>query len=238
MSMSGHFTFDDVDVYHEEAALFEPGCWLNTSCVHFGLRLLEHERYYLDGGGKDRMLIFDPSQVSFIRFQLETEEELSDFREGNDVDGMRWLLVPVNNSKSLFESGSHWSFMAYHVPSSTGIHLDSMRGNNDEVAKGLLEKLNLTVSVKLRKEPKFVALSPSICPQQQDGCNCGVFLLLFADCLARAVLQGGDDSVISTVENALIAGNSEVWNTVLKDIDGKSPRAYREAIVEKMKGLW
>lgn len=237
--MSKHFSFDDVDVYREDAALFGPGCWLNTNCIHFGLRLIEHESYFLDSGGKGAVLIFDPSQVSFVRFQLETEEEMDDFRKGNDVDNARWLFIPVNNCQSLFESGSHWSFMAYHVPSSTGIHLDSMRGNNNDVAREILGKLNQTVSIKLRKEPKFVSLPTSICPQQQDGCNCGVFTLLFADCLARAILTGNVDSTSDIVtEDTLVTGNLEAWASVLKDIDEKSPMVYREVIVEKMNSLW
>ena len=130
-----HFTYDDVDVYREDANLFLPGRWLNTNCVHFGLRLLEHESFYLDGKGKDSILIFDPSQVSFIRFQLESDEEMADFRGGNNVDSVRWIFAPVNNNESLFEMGSHWSFMAYHVTSSTAIHFDSMRGNNADVAR-------------------------------------------------------------------------------------------------------
>lgn len=231
--MAEHFTYDDVDIYKEDAALFLPGRWLNTNCVHFGLRLLERQSHYVDGGGKGSLLMFDPSQVSFIRFQLESEDELSDFRVGNDVNSMRWVFIPVNNNASLFETGSHWSFLAYHVPSSTAIHLDSMRGANVEVAREIAKKMNLIVGIEMRKEPKFVSLSPSVCPQQHDGCNCGVYALLFADSVARVVLKGG-----TAKDDVLITGKEDVWTDLLKGIDGKSPQAYRDAVVETIKELW
>ena len=96
-----------------------------------------------------------------------------------------------------------------------------------------MKKMNLIVGIEMRKEPKFVSLSPSVCPQQHDGCNCGVYALLFADSVARVVLKGG-----TAKDDVLITGKEDVWTDLLKGIDGKSPQAYRDAVVETIKELW
>ena len=48
------------------------GRWLNTSCVSFLLRLLEKD-FFLTGQGKSRILLLDPSVVSFLRSNLKVK---------------------------------------------------------------------------------------------------------------------------------------------------------------------
>jgi hypothetical protein len=232
--MAKHFTYDDVDIYDEDVSLFSPGKWLNTNCIHFGLRVMEHEPFFIDGG-TDCIIALEPSIESFVRFQLETEEELDGFREGVDLDSKRWVFVPVNSHTSILQTGSHWSLLAYHVPSSTGIHMDSMNGANNQQATDLMNKLNKIVSAKSRKEPTFISLPPSVCPQQQDSFNCGVYLLLLTNSLARSIVASKDSAV--DYDDNLVGGTPEVWTSVFAGIVSSSAGAYRSDMLKKIEHL-
>ncbi len=228
-----HFDFDEVDMYPEDVALFGPGQWLNTSCVGFLLKLLEHQDWFVAGQGRKRILLLDPSVVSFLRFQLETQEELDDFREGNDIDTAEWVFLPVNNANSLLEAGSHWSMLAYHVKTSIGIHMDSMRGSNNGPARETLSKINSAVSSKTRGEPKFFPLSPSLCPQQQEGFNCGVYSALFAECLAQFVVSREPSDVATTLSKA----TDGLWREIFASFTPDTPDTARKAAITRAREL-
>jgi Ulp1 family protease len=228
-----HFEFVGVDVYPEDVALFEPGRWLNTPCVGFLLKLLEEKDFFVAGQGGRRILLLDPSVVSFLRFQLESEEELDDFREGNDIDGTEWIFLPVNNASSLLEAGSHWSLLAYHVNTSIGIHMDSMRGSNDGPAKEILTKINNTVSLKMRGEPQLLSLSPSVCPQQREGYNCGVYSALFAESVARFVISREP----AEITNALFTANDDLWKEIFAFVTPDTPEMVRNAALSRARKL-
>ena len=231
LEMTDHFVLDDCDMYREDLALFQPGRWLNTPCVHFLLLLFQKKDFFV--GGARRILVFDPSQVSFLRFQLESQEELDDFRTGNDVDSAEWILLPVNNAASCQEAGSHWSLLAFHVLTTTGIHLDSMRGSNDGQARELLSKINQTLSIKLRREPTFLSLSSSVCPQQQEGYNCGVYTALFAECVAKYAMF----CTSSEAMEALLKGELGVWKEIFSAITPESPSDTRKHAINRAQQL-
>ena len=139
----------------------------------------------------------------------------------------------MNNAESLREMGSHWSLLAYNVGTSIGIHMDSMRGSNNGPAGDILRKINSTVSQKIRREPRLLSLSPSVCPQQQEGYNCGIYSVLFAECLARFLLSRERIDVASTLSEA----NNCVWREIFAPITPDMPDTVRSTAISRARSL-
>lgn len=78
-------TFDDIDLYENDLRLFNDGCWLNDTCVSFGLKCAKKRS--LDGNldpsqlSKDRnkelinVDVWDASVVSFLLIQCDSPDE-------------------------------------------------------------------------------------------------------------------------------------------------------------------
>ena len=113
--------------------------------------------------------------------------------------------------------------------------MDSMNGANNQQATDLMNKLNKIVSAKSRKEPTFISLPPSVCPQQQDSFNCGVYSLLLANSLARSIVASKDSAV--DYDDNLVGGTPEVWTSVFAGIVSSSAGAYRSDMLKKIEHL-
>ncbi len=90
-----------------DAMLLEPPGWLNDSCIlHLFLRM-KHEIL----GDNPSVLLMDPTVISFLRLQCDTEEERKELAEGLALRERSTLLVPVSNMESFSGGSSHWSLL-------------------------------------------------------------------------------------------------------------------------------
>ncbi len=90
-----------------DAMLLKPPGWLNDSCIlHLFLRM-KHEIL----GDNPSVLLMDPSVISFLRLQCDTEEEIKELAEGLALRERNALLVPVNDMELFSGGSSHWSLL-------------------------------------------------------------------------------------------------------------------------------
>ena len=108
-----------------------------------------------------------------------TDEEKLDLAKSLRLDERKSVLIPVNDSCSLNDRGMHWSLLIFHRDSRHLDHYDSSRGYNhkaaDRVAKVFGELLSLQVKVN----------EVDSSPQQSNGYDCGMFVLLTAEWFVR-----------------------------------------------------
>ncbi len=90
-----------------DAMLLEPPGWLNDSCILHLLLRMKHEIL----GDNPSVLLMDPTVVSFLRLQCDTEEERKELAEGLAFRERSALLVPVNDMESFSGGSSHWSLL-------------------------------------------------------------------------------------------------------------------------------
>ena len=149
-------SYKDADVYDRDAVLFKNKNWLNDSCINFCLRRMEIST--------DRLLLMDPSVVSFLRLQCSDEDEYEEIRQGKysissfffqycrnpisatSLTGTRiaskeWVFVPINDNESFQSSSTHWSSLILHIPSQKFWHYDSCHQQNYASAMAVMAKL-------------------------------------------------------------------------------------------------
>lgn len=94
------------------------------------------------------------------------------------------VLIPIH------DRGIHWCLAAADLRDKTLTYYDSMGGGNDHCLDVLLKYLDAESQDKLKKSLegldkwKKINTRNSV-PQQENGCDCGVFLCTFAEFLSR-----------------------------------------------------
>lgn len=126
-------SFKDVDVYDRDAALFNNNEWLNDTCIHFCFACLEN--------GLSTVKLVDPAVVSFLRLQVEDDDEFEELALGLNIGDMEWLFLPINDNAGFGGYSTHWSLLLCHLASGQTFTLDSSRQSNFNSAKALLTKL-------------------------------------------------------------------------------------------------
>lgn len=117
------------DIYVSDMELFEPGRWLNDSCINYCFRRLEN-----GGDIPKHFLLMDPAVVSFMRLQCNEDAEFTELANGIELKDRIWLFVPVNDCSSFQEQSNHWSFLLFHTPTGKAFHFDSLGGYNYNAA--------------------------------------------------------------------------------------------------------
>eukprot|EP00980_Cylindrotheca_fusiformis_P002137 scaffold481_cov208-Cylindrotheca_fusiformis.AAC.3 len=106
--------YHDAVVYGSDLKLVQcPTAWLNDSCIHFYMNVLQHE------DNDSNFLFMDPSVVSFFMHQCCDEEDLEDFRTNTKLPtkGGGKIFIPVNDTMRTDANwmvpggGTHWSLL-------------------------------------------------------------------------------------------------------------------------------
>ncbi|KAJ2881547.1 Cleavage polyadenylation factor subunit clp1 [Coemansia aciculifera] len=127
---------------------------------------------------KKRLILISPipGHVESLRSALPT-----------DMHSKEIIFIPINNSNSFVHveggSGSHWSLLIYvkHV-NPTYHYYDSMANINYQYALAVKSKLDVILFGAGSQGPPMITHS---CPQQENGSDCGIFVILYTDLLAR-----------------------------------------------------
>ena len=168
--------------------LLQPGHWLNDAVINYCYRCLETR---FPG---PRFLFMDPSVVSFMRLQCEEREEWEELAVGTRVAEREWLFVPVNDNESFQGTSSHWSLLLCHVRTGACAHFDSHGLYNRPAADATAQKLHELLRARPRAPddpdpgPCPAVVHVQQCPQQANGCDCGVYVLMVSEWLANDAL--------------------------------------------------
>ena len=83
------------------------------------------------------------------------------------------------------------SLLVCHVPTKTFHSLDSAAPMNEECARNVAHKM--AQLLRWREGEGEVEVHPVSCPQQKNGADCGVFVLLYAEVLLQDVATWGEE---------------------------------------------
>lgn len=152
------------------------------------------------------------------------------------------------------DSGTHWSLLAYSTKNHTAVHLDSMSGSNAQPAQAFLQAFskivssNTTTAADTAAGARMIHVRKDLCPQQLDDYNCGIYMILAADVLAKQALQDSDEddaraavkdtTTFSTVERQhfrlqyyVDGGKDSAWLERLRQsANPATAAAFRESI--------
>eukprot|EP00404_Azadinium_spinosum_P052158 CAMPEP_0180753446 /NCGR_PEP_ID=MMETSP1038_2-20121128/32670_1 /TAXON_ID=632150 /ORGANISM="Azadinium spinosum, Strain 3D9" /LENGTH=209 /DNA_ID=CAMNT_0022787299 /DNA_START=58 /DNA_END=683 /DNA_ORIENTATION=+ len=184
----------------DDVALFNEGQWLNDACITFFFQHLLRKH----GPAMDRVLLMDAESVFWLANE-DDPEELADAAENLGLRGKDLILCPINDNADVTSAGgSHWTLLvaraAKEVASGSALaplefeHYDSVSsaGANlataQRVAKCLAELRCGTDAARASRVAQGTAA------RQANGCDCGVYVLLFAEAVLEAHLRGATGS--------------------------------------------
>ena len=174
------------DVYRRDVDLLQPGQWLNDAVINYCYRCLETR---FQG---PRFLFMDPSVVSFMRLQCEDREEWAELAAGTNMAAREWLFVPVNDNESFDSISSHWSLLVCHARTGRCLHFDSHGTYNHNAAAATADKLHELLWAQTRADPDSGLVAAvehvRLSPQQTNGCDCGIYVLMVTEWLANALM--------------------------------------------------
>ncbi|GMI62880.1 hypothetical protein ScalyP_jg7940 [Parmales sp. scaly parma] len=182
-------TFFDINVSQADLALLSGSNWLNGTIIAFQFARLQQK-----SPPQHNNILIDPSVLSFIFFQLDVNDpdERKDFTGPNGVLANKenaTLFLPINSEMRAgnclrVNGGAHWSLAKLSIASGKLLfvdHYDSHAGSGNELA--LVDVCNKICKILgCETVPKIAKISV---PQQQNGYDCGVFTLMFAEKLVN-----------------------------------------------------
>ncbi|KAM3576238.1 hypothetical protein VYU27_001946 [Nannochloropsis oceanica] len=187
---------DDAQVTEGDQILFRPPGWLNDRCINFYFRVLEHEEF------QDRpdLLFMDPAVVSCMLIQCTDQGELEEVGEGLKLDRRSMVFIPVNDAEDFRSDCTHWSLLVYSAGNGSSaqpgkfFHLDSSGGRNEPAAKRTAAQFWRMVAGKEGGKEGGKVEAVRGCPQQVNGYDCGMYVLIMTKYLAHLyVTEGGSE---------------------------------------------
>ncbi|KAJ2754551.1 Cleavage polyadenylation factor subunit clp1 [Coemansia pectinata] len=136
---------------------------------------------------KKRLILISPVPGRLPKQVLLYDVESLRSALPTDMHSKEIIFIPINNSNSFVHveggSGSHWSLLIYvkHV-NPTYHYYDSMANINYQYALAVKSKLDAILFGAGSQGPPMITHS---CPQQENGSDCGIFVILYTDLLAR-----------------------------------------------------
>ena len=102
---------------------------------------------------------------------------------GKDIFKLDKIIVPCNCSNM------HWTCLCVYVQERRIVYYDSMNGSGRHFLNGMMRYIEDEHAAKmggpLPNKDDWVLEEDSSCPQQRNGCDCGVFTCMAAECLSR-----------------------------------------------------
>ncbi|KAJ2449432.1 hypothetical protein EV183_004889 [Coemansia sp. RSA 2336] len=157
-------------LYRSDIQSLRDGQWLNDSILSFYFEYITFEILKNDPG----TLLLKPAHVQLLQSESGGESALP-----ADMPRMQFIMVPIG-------SGTHWSLLVFirHARQPAEFHyFDSMANANYQLALSVKRKLEKVLNKGEHAYP--LSMATHSCPQQENSYDCGIFVVLFADLLAR-----------------------------------------------------
>ncbi|KAJ1786790.1 Cleavage polyadenylation factor subunit clp1, partial [Coemansia sp. RSA 2399] len=168
-------------LYTSDPLTLREGGWLSDAILGFYFEYLAHDVL----AGNQTVLFLKPALVQCLR--VHANAALHSAAVPPDTFKRELVFIPINGSAGNPDD-AHWSLLVYvrrHKP--TFHYFDSMANANyphalavKDALTGLLRRTHRVPDTE--EDPPLITHS---CPQQENGSDCGIFVVLFADILTR-----------------------------------------------------
>ncbi|XP_029201653.2 sentrin-specific protease 8-like isoform X1 [Acropora millepora] len=197
-------SFYDSLLRKSDLSLLREGCWLNDRLIGFMFDYFTHNKFKLIS---DNVLLISPDVTQFLK--LGQGLEIGIFVEPLDLPSRKLVFFAVNDSDSTHSAGgSHWSLLVYERQRNIFHHYDSFSSHNSPAARSLAKKMEPFLAAK---SSHFVE---DRCPQQENGYDCGVYLI----CFAEELCQNFFDNAEKCVGESILAQDVRQKRTMIKSL--------------------
>jgi sentrin-specific protease 8 len=170
---------EDVFLYPEDLLTIAPRAWVNDAIISF------HMEYCNELASPQRLQCLLPSTVQWL--MADTQHDTESLKNV-PLDQARFFFCPINDSQqwlSLSDKGQHWSLLICDRSEMSFLHLDSLKGKNNAVAERFARVLCDILQQRKNEESSIILEVPVDGPQQNNGYDCGIWLMLCTELLSQ-----------------------------------------------------
>lgn len=154
--------------------------WLNDVLIGFYFEYLDEK---FNNPGREKLLFVSPELTQLLKMTDPLHYDI--FLAPIHALNSSFIFFPLNNcDRKDAAGGTHWSLLVYSRVERTCFHFDSSRGFNTSVA--LEFSRNIMTYLLNEEERRFVEAD---CPQQDNGYDCGLFVLCLTDVISEHAIQ-------------------------------------------------
>lgn len=174
-------SYHDYLLRSSDVSLLKKNEWLNDNIIGFYFEYLQQQFTKND---KKQLLFIGPSLTQLLKGVVEEVSQYHIFFDPIDAKSYDFLFFPLNDCESIEAGGSHWSLLIFSRTEEMCYHFDSSCKMNSFVARVFAKKI---IKYFLGKnETRYIEMD---CPQQNNGYDCGLFVLCLADVISKCVLR-------------------------------------------------
>ena len=167
-----------------DVALLQQPNWLNDVIIGFYFEYLDKR---FNKNGRTELYFISPELTQLLK--MTDPSQYGAFFDTVSVSECKCILFPLNNCDSKDAAGgSHWSLLVYCKRDKTCYHFDSSTGYNGSIASKFAS--NVMSYLLDKDEPAKQFIEPD-CPQQDNGYDCGIYVLCVTDVIIRYVIETG-----------------------------------------------
>ncbi|XP_066588999.1 sentrin-specific protease 8-like [Prorops nasuta] len=173
-------SYYDCLVRDSDVALLKGPYWLDDIIIGFYFEYLGQR---FKKRNLKKLLFISPELTQLLK--MTDPSQYDSFLDPIGVSSSSFIFFPLNNCEKVdAPGGSHWSLLIYSKPEKTCFHFDSAHDLNSSVASKFADSI---MTYLLNEDAKKYLEAD--CPQQENGFDCGLFVLCLADIISEHILQ-------------------------------------------------
>jgi len=176
-----YVVYDNIGLTKNDVSNFDEGCYVNDLNISFYFRYIHNKNIQYE----DKFCLLDPAMSQTLYYEDDIEC-LKMCLECLKLNEKQYIFLPVNDNTDKFKQGggSHWALLVYQKENNVFFYLDSM-GSYIKTATKICKTMLKILDIKI--ELNIVKLSNA--KLQENYCDCGVFLLSYAEFMLEKLNQ-------------------------------------------------
>ena len=190
----------NIPIRYKDLRTLSPGTWLNDEIVSFYMQLLQDRdkmllAHYTSSNQKNCVSMLPSHYFNHFFMNRLLDNENNSYNYSNvarftkrakvNIFACSKVFIPINISNT------HWTCCVIYITEKKIVYYDSMGGAGKRYVDAIMKYIQDEHKDKLNTPLSDIADWKSIygtrngCPQQQNGCDCGVFTLVCCDFLSN-----------------------------------------------------
>ncbi|KAG8305508.1 SUMO1 sentrin specific peptidase 8 [Homalodisca vitripennis] len=131
---------------------------------------------------KQEILLMNPVVTQAIKCLEDTNTIV----EPLQIQNKSFIFFPISDSPAIDQvGGSHWSLLLYVKGHDEFLYFDSIGDYNLSHAKQVVKKISKHLGLG-----ELTPINKVAVPQQSNGVDCGIYMLIFGDILIQCIIKG------------------------------------------------
>ncbi|KRX09680.1 hypothetical protein PPERSA_02552 [Pseudocohnilembus persalinus] len=221
-----YLTYHNSELNHIDYKGYLPGQYLTSGSIQF---YYEHLRQTYK---EPEYILLDPSQVQLILEPYQDFEDLVDWFSDKFYNS-EYIFIPINDAQQFDVpgAGSHWVLLIFEKKNRKFIYYDSTQGFVQKAGKvaQMLTAITFRDKSIIKKEKINIQINSST-PKQENGFDCGIFVLTFSEFILNWIEKNKYSDTIQNIELMKSHTNQSVVSKKRQQIHQFILKLYQEKL--------